>query len=91
MSYCNVEASCNGIRYYENLIRLDDSFQAIVDTVSTTIPWAWDEIRAAFNDIVEAFKNIVKGPKTAVQNIGKGAARLVFYCIAVHRFLDLHS
>ena len=49
--------------------------QSIVDMITVHVPWAWDEIKTAIQDIGKAFHNIIKNPKTAIQNIGKGVGR----------------
>ena len=51
------------------------TFQAIVDTVTTTVPLAIDEITTAFDDIIKALQNIVKNPKPSMQTIGRGVLR----------------
>ena len=49
--------------------------QSIVDTISTTLPWAWDELIESFHGIVEAFKKIVRNPQQSMQTIARGIAR----------------
>ena len=51
--------------------------QSIADVVTAILPWAWEELKAAFNSIAHVFKYVIKRPMFAIQEIGNGIARYV--------------
>ncbi|KAK2165104.1 hypothetical protein NP493_1383g00012 [Ridgeia piscesae] len=51
-------------------------YDAIADSINTVVPWAWREIKRAFNGITKAIKKLLKNPQSAIQEIGEGIARL---------------
>ena len=42
---------------------------------NTVIPWAWKNIKTAFNGIVKAIKELLKTTKSAIEDIGDGVIR----------------
>ena len=49
--------------------------QAIIDAITTVVPWAWKEIKTSFRAIVNAIPSLFKKPKSAIQVIGTAIAR----------------
>ena len=51
--------------------------QSIADVVTAILPWAWEELKAAFNSIAHVFQYVIKRPMFVIQEIGNGIARYV--------------
>ncbi|KAI0217504.1 hypothetical protein LSAT2_030722 [Lamellibrachia satsuma] len=51
-------------------------YNAIADSINTVVPWAWKEVKTAFEGIRKALKKLFKNPQSAIQDIGEAVARI---------------